>query len=85
MRQRTRQPDGERDWRISATLGAVWIAALTMVYFSGMEIPASMLLVATVFFVLLIPAMNDLVRTIERVSGGCHESQEQSRGRNHDS
>ncbi len=68
MQQQPSGSDKKRDWRISATLGAVWIIALLVVRSRGIAIPASMLVVATVFFVLLIPAMNDLVRSIERAS-----------------
>jgi hypothetical protein len=60
----------KRDWRVSAILAAIWFIALAIVSRSGVDIPASMLLVATIFFVLLIPAMNDLVRSMERASGG---------------
>ena len=69
MPNKAREPDQKRDWRISATLGAVWIVALVVINRSGIDIPASMLAIATVFFALLIPAMNDLVRSIERASG----------------
>lgn len=70
MSQPSGQTENKRDWRISATLGAVWFIALAIVWRSDIEIPGSMLLLATVFFVLLIPAMNDLVRSIERYSTG---------------
>jgi hypothetical protein len=68
MSDHATDPDQKRDWRISATLGIVWVIALIVITNSGIEIPASMLVIATVFFVLLIPAMNDLVRSIERAS-----------------
>ena len=54
-----------RDWKISATLLAVWCFALFITSGRNDEIPFSMLAIATVFFVLLIPAMNDIVRSIE--------------------
>jgi len=56
----------KRDWRVSATLLAVWLVALFLVAGRHNGIPPSMLVIATVFFVFLIPAMNDLVRSIER-------------------
>ena len=60
----------KRDWKISAILLAVWIVALIFIAGKRDDIPLSMIAVATVFFVILIPAMNDLVRSIERrVSG----------------
>ena len=62
--------DNRRDWRVSAILLATWIAALVLVGVRRNDIPWSMLALATVFFVLLIPAMNDLVRSIERYAFG---------------
>jgi len=57
---------GKRDWKISATLLGVWGLALFVISGRSDEIPLSMLAIATVFFVLLIPAMNDIVRSIEK-------------------
>ena len=60
----------KRDWKISAVLLAVWVVALIFIAGKRDDIPLSMIAMATVFFVILIPAMNDLVRSIERrVSG----------------
>jgi hypothetical protein len=78
MSQQAGKPERKRDWRISVTLGAVWFTALVIVWKTGVEIPGSMLLLATVFFVLLIPAMNDLVRSIERYSAGRPETTERN-------
>jgi hypothetical protein len=61
-----RDSEEKRDWRVAATLLAVWFIALLVVTGSRIEIPLSMLGMATVFFILLIPAMHDLVRSIER-------------------
>jgi len=66
MDKREQNLPGKRDWRISITLLAVWIVALVVISKSGSTIPVSMLAIASVFFVVLIPAMNDLVRSIER-------------------
>jgi len=68
LRQQSKESNDKRDWRISATLGAVWVVALVIISKSSIDIPVSMLVIATVFFVLLIPAMNDLVGSIERVT-----------------
>ena len=62
--------ENRRDWRISAVLLATWVVALVLVAVRRDDIPVSMLAMATVFFVLLIPAMNDLVRSIERYAFG---------------
>lgn len=66
------QPE-KRDWRISATLLAVWIVALVFIAGDRDDIPLSMIGMATIFFIILIPAMNDLVRTIERSVHGHSE------------
>ena len=70
MPNQSKDSDHKRDWRISLTLGVVWFTAMAIVLESGTDIPFSMLFMATVFFVLLIPAMNDLVCSIERASSG---------------
>lgn len=78
MSQQPGKSENKRDWRVSATLGAVWFIALAIMWTSGIEIPGSMLVLATVFFVLLIPAMNDLVRSIERYSTGRTDTTERN-------
>ena len=60
------EPQEKRDWRISATLLAVWIVALVFITGDRDDIPLPMIGMATVFFIILIPAMNDLVRSVER-------------------
>ncbi len=54
------------DRLISLLLAAIWIVAALAVHRSNTEIPTSMLLVATVFFILLVPAMKELVKIIDR-------------------
>ena len=75
---------GKRDWKISATLLGVWGLALFVVSGRSDAIPLSMLAIATVFFVLLIPAMNDIVRSIEKSFtshfGGAGEGGNQTKG-----
>ena len=64
------QQTEKRDWKISATLLAVWLVALYFIVGQRDDIPLSMIGMATIFFIILIPAMNDLVRSIEkRVNG----------------
>ena len=60
------RPTGRRDWRVSATLLAVWLVALVFIAGRRSDIPLSMIALATLFFIVLIPSMNDLVRSIER-------------------
>ncbi|MDP6992958.1 MAG: hypothetical protein QGF87_01270 [Woeseiaceae bacterium] len=64
------QQTEKRDWKISATLLAVWLVALYFIAGERDDIPLSMIGMATIFFIILIPAMNDLVHSIEkRVTG----------------
>ena len=48
------------------TLLAVWVVALALIAGHRQDIPLSMMALATLFFIVLIPSMNDLVRSIER-------------------
>lgn len=54
------------DRMISLLLAGIWIAAALMVHRSNPEIPTSMLLIGTVFFIMLVPAMKELVKIIDR-------------------
>lgn len=60
------QQTEKRDWKISATLLAVWLVALYFIAGKRDDIPLSMIGMATIFFIILIPAMNDLVHSIEK-------------------
>jgi hypothetical protein len=51
---------------ISLLLAAIWIVAALFVWESDANIPASMLLIGTVFFVMLVPAMKELVKIIDK-------------------
>ncbi len=51
---------------ISLLLFAIWVVAAVMVRQSNAEISTSMLLIGTAFFVMLIPAMKELVKTIDK-------------------
>lgn len=54
------------DRLISLLLAAIWIVAALAVHRSNPEIPTSMLLIGTVFFIMLVPAMKELVKIIDR-------------------
>lgn len=54
------------DWAVGVVLIAIWCCGIYLVTRFSPEIPVSMLIVGTVFFIVLIPAMKELVRTIER-------------------
>ncbi len=51
---------------ITLLLATIWIVAALFVWESDAEIPASMLLIGTVFFFLLVPAMKELVKIIDK-------------------
>ena len=60
----------KRDWRISVILLTIWAVAMFFIWRQQSDIPLSMLAIASIFFVFLIPAMNDLVRSIEKWAFG---------------
>lgn len=68
--KRDSQESGSRDRLhdriISLLLAAIWICAAIFVYRSDSGIPHSMLIIATIFFIMLVPAMKELVRVIDR-------------------
>ncbi len=67
--QKTDVPDPRErfhDRVISLLLAAIWIVAAIIVHRSTPEIPTSMLVIGTVFFIMLVPAMKELVRVIDR-------------------
>jgi hypothetical protein len=65
----TNEPDSRErfhDRVISVLLAVIWIAAALIVHRSNADIPTSMLLIGTVFFIMLVPAMKELVKIIDR-------------------
>ena len=72
----------KRDWRISVILIAIWAVGMTLLSVGRDDIPLSMLAIATLFFVFLVPAMNDLVRSIERWVMGDDANMRESKQRN---
>ena len=58
--------DRFHDRVISLLLAAIWIVAVVLVRQRNAEIPTSMLLIGTVFFIMLVPAMKELVKIIDR-------------------
>lgn len=67
---KTAQEDAARerlhDRVISLLLAVIWVAAAVLVYRSDSEIPMSMLIVGTVCFIMLVPAMKELVKIIDK-------------------
>ena len=62
-----------RDRGITVILIAIWITGLLYVVKTQPEIPHSMLIIGSIFFIVLVPAMKDLVRSIERRIGRRNE------------
>lgn len=65
----TDEPDPRErfhDRVITLLLAAIWIVAAYMVHRNTPEIPMSMLVIGTVFFIMLVPAMKELVKIIDR-------------------
>ena len=58
------------DRMTSLLLAAIWVFAAILVWRSDTEIPASMLLVGTVFFIMLVPAMKELVKVLDKLLRG---------------
>ena len=54
------------NWLTSTILIVIWVSGLMLVTKISPEIPTSMLMLGTIFFIVLIPAMNELVNSIER-------------------
>lgn len=63
----------KNDAAISIILLAIWAGAMFLVLSNGNRIPLSMLGLATVFFILLLPAMRDLVRAMEKYAYGANK------------
>ena len=56
----------ENDWAITWLLAAIWVGGLILVRISRTDIPLKMLVIGSVFFVVLIPAMKEIARGLER-------------------
>ena len=59
----TRGKDGAISW----ILVAIWLGGLILVRNLREDIPVTMLVIGTVFFIVLIPAMNEITRTLGRL------------------
>ena len=79
-----REQSEKRDWRISIVLIAIWAVAIIVILMRGTEIPTSMLLLASAFFVFLLPAMHDLVIGIEKKIGGASQVTDHPEETTHD-
>ena len=59
----TRGNDGAISW----ILIAIWLGGLILVRNLREDIPLTMLVIGTVFFIVLIPAMKEIARTLDRL------------------
>lgn len=55
-----------KDIAITGILAFIWFAAVAMVLATRSDIPVFVLGIATVFFLMLVPSMKELVRSFER-------------------
>jgi hypothetical protein len=51
---------------VTAILGMIWFGAVAVVAGTRDDIPLHLLAIGTVFFVMLVPAMKELVRNVDR-------------------
>ena len=66
MAEKPQEVTKKNDGAISWILAAVWLGGLILVRILHKEIPLTMLLIGTVFFILLIPAMKEITRNLDR-------------------
>lgn len=66
MAREPQEEKRENDWAISWILAAIWLGGLILVRTSRTDIPLKMLVIATVFFIVLIPAMKEIARGLDR-------------------
>lgn len=67
--QASRETDARErfhDRVISLLLAAIWIVTAWFVWQSDTAIPESMLILATLFFLMLVPAMKELVKILDK-------------------
>ena len=60
--EETRKSDGAIAW----VLAAIWLSGVVFVRITREDIPLTMLVIGTVFFVVLIPAMKEIARSLDR-------------------
>lgn len=58
-----------KDIAITVILAFIWFAAVAIVLTTREDIPVYVLGIATVFFLMLVPSMKELVRSFERRRG----------------
>ena len=74
------------NWLTTTLLIVIWVFGLMFISKIRPGIPTSMLLIGSVFFIVLIPAMNEMVSSIERrINDGVDDEQsaaDKNRGEN---
>ena len=66
MAKKPQEVTKKSDAAISWILAAMWLGGLILVRILHEDIPLTMLLIGTVFFILLIPAMKEITRNLDR-------------------
>ena len=77
MMQQDRKEPGPRerfhDRMISLLLAGIWLIGVIFVVRSDSGVSNTMLAIGTLFFFLLLPAMKELVKTLDRLARGEEE------------
>ena len=71
MARKPEEETRENDWAISWILAAIWLSGLVIVRIARTDIPLMMLVIGTVFFIVLIPAMKEIARGLDRFVARC--------------
>lgn len=66
MTTEAEEETGKSDGAISWILAAIWLSGVVFVRVTREDIPLTMLVIGTVFFVVLIPAMKEVARSLDR-------------------
>jgi hypothetical protein len=60
----------QKDWAIAWILTSIWFGAVLVVLITREDIPVYLLAIATLFFLILLPSMKEMVRSAETYFAG---------------
>ena len=63
----------QKDRAVAWILAAIWFGAIAIVIATRDDIPLHLLGIATLFFLMLVPSMKELVRNVERYFTGTQD------------
>lgn len=67
MTRETEEISQEKDGAVSWILAGIWLLGLIVVRQFHADIPLTMLVIGTIFFLALIPTMKEIVRSLQRI------------------